>query len=177
VGQEYIAEDGGEEQLEGFRAAMENQFFDVAKDDDFVGMQIYSCARIGPEGPRVGADSVPTLAMMERRPQALGAAITRAAEMVPGVPLVVTENGLATADDEDRIRFTADALSSLADAIADGADVRGYTHWSLLDNFEWMAGYGPTFGLVAVDRTTFARTPKPSLGWLGGVARRNGLAG
>jgi beta-glucosidase len=174
VGQEYIAEDGGEEQLADRRAAMEDQFFDVARGDDFVGMQIYSCARIGPEGPRVGADSVPTLAMMERRPQALGAAITRAAEMLPGVPLVVTENGLATGDDDDRIRFTRDALAGLSDAISAGADVRGYTHWSLLDNFEWMSGYGPTFGLIAVDRTTFARTPKPSLAWLGEVARRNG---
>ena len=177
VGQEYLAEDGGEEQLRSYRAAMEDQFFEVAADDDFVGLQIYSCARIGPEGPRAGVDSEPTLAMMERRPQALGAAITRAAEMLPGMPLVVTENGLATADDDDRIRFTGDALGSLSDAIAAGADVRGYMHWSLLDNFEWMAGYGPTFGLVAVDRTTFVRTPKPSLAWLGEVARRNGLPG
>jgi beta-glucosidase len=112
---------------------------------------------------------------MERRPEALGAAVARGAEILGGTPVLVTENGIATADDEDRIRFTADALTGLADAIAGGADVRGYVHWSLLDNFEWMLGYRPTFGLVSVDRTTFARTPKPSLGWLGEVARRNGL--
>ncbi|MGK5172044.1 family 1 glycosylhydrolase [Geodermatophilus sp. CPCC 205761] len=91
------------------------------------------------------------------------------------MPLLVTENGIATADDEDRIRFTTDALRSLGDAVAAGADVRGYVHCSLLDNFEWMLGYRPTFGLVAVDRQTFARTPKPSLAWLGDVARRNAL--
>jgi beta-glucosidase len=112
---------------------------------------------------------------MEYRPQALGAAVTRAAELLPGVPLLVTENGIATADDDERIRFTTRALQGLSDAIAAGADVGGYVHWSLLDNFEWMLGYRPTFGLVAVDRETFARTPKPSLAWLGEVARRNGL--
>jgi beta-glucosidase len=53
--------------------------------------------------------------------------------------------------------------------------VLGYTYWSTLDNFEWTDGYGPTFGLVAVDRETFARTPKPSARWLGEVARGNAL--
>jgi hypothetical protein len=75
----------------------------------------------------------------------------------------------------DRIAFTTDALRGLAAAIEAGADVRRYVHWSLLDNFEWMLGFTPTFGLVAVDRQTFARTPKPSLAWLGEVAKRNGL--
>jgi beta-glucosidase len=51
----------------------------------------------------------------------------------------------------------------------DGADVRGYFHWSLLDNWEW-GHWSPTFGLVAVDRETFVRTPKPSLYWLGALA-------
>jgi beta-glucosidase len=114
---------------------------------------------------------------MERRPEALGASISYAASVLPRVPLLVTENGIATADDTDRIRFTADALTSLSEAIAAGADVRGYVHWSLLDNFEWMLGFAPTFGLVAVDRETFVRTPKPSLAWLGEVAKRNGLPG
>ena len=58
---------------------------------------------------------------------------------------------------------------------ADGIDVRGYIHWTLLDNFEWNAGYSKTFGLIAVDRQDFARTVKPSARWLGQVARRNGL--
>jgi beta-glucosidase len=57
----------------------------------------------------------------------------------------------------------------------DDLDVRGYTYWSALDNFEWMMGYGPTFGLIAVDRSTQERTPKPSARWLGAIARRNGL--
>jgi len=59
-------------------------------------------------------------------------------------------------------------------ATADGVPVLGYIHWSLLDNFEWLSGYGPKFGLVAVDRTTFKRTPKPSAKVLGRIARAGG---
>ena len=58
--------------------------------------------------------------------------------------------------------------------VADGLDVRGYLHWSLLDNYEW-GSYRPTFGLIGVDHATFERTPKPSLAWLGDLAQRNVL--
>ena len=54
-----------------------------------------------------------------------------------------------------------------------GIDVQGYMYWSLLDNFEWVLGYDPTFGLVAVDLETFERRPKPSATWLGAIARAN----
>ena len=176
IGRENIAEDGGAERMQQERAAFEDQFLQAAEGDDFVGLQIYTSARFGPDGLIPPAPELQTLAHgMEYRPQALGAAVTRAAEVLPGTPILVTENGVATADDEQRIRFTDEALRGLSAAIAGGADVRGYVHWSLLDNFEWMLGYRPTFGLVAVDRETFVRTPKPSLTWLGEVARRNGL--
>jgi beta-glucosidase len=178
IGRENIAEDGGEDVMRQERAAFEDQFLEVARDDDWVGLQIYTCARFGPDGLVAPAPGLHTLAHgMERRPEALGAAVARGAEVLGGgTPILVTENGIATADDEDRIRFTTDALTGLAAAIDGGADVRGYVHWSLLDNFEWMLGYGPTFGLVSVNRETFARTPKPSLAWLGEVAKRNALA-
>jgi beta-glucosidase len=94
-----------------------------------------------------------------------------------GTPILITENGIATDDDTQRIAYTEGALRGLGEAIAAGADVRGYLHWSLMDNFEWFSGYGPKFGLVAVDRETFVRTPKPSLAWLGDVARANSLPG
>jgi beta-glucosidase len=60
-------------------------------------------------------------------------------------------------------------------AMDDGVSVLGYLHWSLLDNYEW-GSYRPTFGLVAVDRSTFSRTPKPSGQWLGNLARRSTAA-
>jgi beta-glucosidase len=177
IGRENIAGEGGEERMREERAAFEDQFLQAAEGDDWTGQQIYTCARFGPDGLIPPAPGLQTLAHgMERRPEALGAAVSRAAQVLPGVPILVTENGIATADDADRIAFTTEALQGLAAAIAGGADVRGYMHWSLLDNFEWMLGFGPTFGLVSVDRSTFARSPKPSLAWLGEVARRNGLA-
>ena len=67
------------------------------------------------------------------------------------------------------------ALQGVLDAIGEGIDVRGYTYWSLLDNFEWAFGYRPRFGLVGVDRTTFARVPKPSATWLSRIAASNAL--
>ncbi len=111
----------------------------------------------------------------EEWPAALAGTIRRAAEMTDGLPLVVTENGIATDDDRTRIAFVSAALDGVLDCLADGIDVRGYVYWSLLDNFEWTFGYGPKFGLVAVDRATQARTPKPSAAWLGSVARANAL--
>ena len=71
----------------------------------------------------------------------------------------------------------AASLAGVLRAIADGVDVRGYTYWSLLDNFEWAFGYRPRFGLVEVDRATFGRQPKPSARWLSEVVRANALPG
>jgi beta-glucosidase len=89
--------------------------------------------------------------------------------------VLVTENGMATDDDEARIAYTKQALEGLARCVGDGVDVRGYLHWTFLDNFEWTAGFATTFGLVGVDRTSFTRTVKPSARWLGRVATRNGM--
>ena len=107
-------------------------------------------------------------------PAALSHTVRLAAEHA-GVPVLVTENGMATDDDSARSAYTSAALEGLAGCIRDGVDVRGYLHWTLLDNFEWMAGYAKTFGLIAVDRETLERTVKPTARWLGEVARANEL--
>ena len=86
--------------------------------------------------------------------------------------MIVTENGIGTDDDTRRIAYIDEALAGVKRCLADGIDLRGYVHWSLLDNFEWIAGYSQKFGLVAVDRTTFKRTPKPSAAHLGAIARK-----
>ena len=78
------------------------------------------------------------------------------------LPLIVTENGVADEHDELRPRYLVDHLNAVLDAIDDGADVRGYLHWTAWDNFEWAEGYTKRFGLYSVDRDTLGRAPKPS---------------
>lgn len=78
------------------------------------------------------------------------------------LPIYVTENGVADASDQLRPDFIREHLRAVERAQAAGADVRGYFHWSLLDNFEWAEGFTPRFGLVAVDFATQARRPRPS---------------
>lgn len=77
-------------------------------------------------------------------------------------PIFILENGIATDDDNQRARFILSHLREVYHAIREHVDVRGYFYWSLLDNFEWHEGWRPRFGLVAVDRDTFKRTPKES---------------
>ena len=108
-------------------------------------------------------------------PEAIAATLRRAASLQPGKDLVVTEHGIATADDEERTEFIERGLAAVAEVIAEGLPVRGYVYWSLLDNFEWAYGYGPTFGLVEVDRRTMARSVRPSARRLGAIAKAGKL--
>jgi beta-glucosidase len=164
---------GAENQAPEWRWLREDQFLAAAAGDDFIGVQAYTRTIIGPDGPRAPGEQVRrTLTGWEFYPPALEGAVRHAATTVPGVPILVTENGIATSNDEERIEYTRDALAGLRHAIGDGADVRGYLHWSLLDNYEW-GSYRPTFGLVGVDPDTFARTVKPSGRWLGQFAQKN----
>ena len=174
---DYQAVDGGESKRDQILHRMEDEFLYATEGDDFIGVQTYSRARIGPSGRLDNEPGVPVLPMgYEFWPDALPACLARAWEVTKGeVPLIVTENGIGTEDDSRRIAFARRALESVLAAIADGVDVRGYVHWSLLDNFEWLEGYRPKFGLVTVDRKTQARKPKPSAYWLGEIARKNAL--
>ncbi|WP_404429877.1 family 1 glycosylhydrolase [Microbacterium lacus] len=167
---------GGEEKLKEIRYGKEDIYWEGSRGDDFVGVQAYSSQQVDANGlvPHPASPDN-TLVGTAYRPDSLATAVRHAWEVSEGTTIVVTENGIATADDTQRIRYTDEALQGLLGTIADGIDVRGYLHWSLLDNYEW-GHWGPTFGLIAVDRETFIRTPKPSLGWLGGVAQRNGLS-
>jgi beta-glucosidase len=168
--------DGGEARIERIRRNMEDVYLEAARPDDFVGVQTYSRNRIGPDGALGPEEGVETTIMgYEFWPQALEATVRRAFAMTDGVPVYVTENGIAATDDSRRIEFVRGALHSVKACLDDGIEVVGYTYWSALDNFEWSLGYGPTFGLIEVDRNTFERRPRASASWLGGVARANAL--
>jgi beta-glucosidase len=81
--------------------------------------------------------------------------------------VIVTENGVAVSDDKRRVEFIRRALAGVENCVNDGLPVKGYMHWSLMDNFEWQKGFSMTFGLIAVDRATQERRPKVSLAFLG----------
>jgi beta-glucosidase len=169
-------EPGADERLQEYGHPRDFWYLEQSAGDDFVGVQAYTRTFIGPEGPKPTADDVETtLTGWEFFPPALEMGVRSAWELSGGVPVFVTENGIATADDSRRIAYTDGALRGLHAAISDGIEVIGYEHWSALDNYEWASGFRPTFGLIEVDRESFVRTPKPSLGWLGAVAKANAL--
>lgn len=142
------------------------------QEDDYLGVQNYTRSLIGPDGLLPVPDGAEvTQAGYEFYPQGLEHVLRRVAKDFHK-PLYVTENGIATADDSRRVAFIDAALAGVDACIRDGLPVRGYFHWSLMDNFEWQKGYAMTFGLVAVDRSTQKRTPKPSLTHLGGFRSR-----
>ena len=163
---------GGEEYATTLRGSVNERFLEVSREDDFVGVQTYGRHVFDRDGKLVpAAVGVPVNQMGDEiYPQGLASTIREAAR-VAGVPVYVTENGLATTDDSERVTFLEDSVDVVAGCIADGVDVRGYIVWTLLDNFEWIFGFGPKFGLVAVDRTSQKRTPKPSAYRLGELAR------
>ena len=93
-----------------------------------------------------------------------------------GLPVYITENGLADADDDQRRDYVVSHLEVLRQAMADGvADVRGYLYWSLVDNFEWSDGYAPRFGLYAYDPRTLRRRARPSVALVRGIFRTGRL--
>lgn len=166
---------GAPEKRDAMRRQLYGMWLEAARADDFIGVQNYERVLWAPEGrvqPPAGA------VRNQNGGEVYAASLANAcryAHSVAQVPVLVSEHGVATADDTIRAKLIPDALAELHKAMADGLPVLGYVHWSLLDNYEWVAGYKAQLGLFTVDRTTFARTPKPSAGVLGGIARRNAL--
>jgi len=154
---------------------------------DFFGTNIYAglIVRAGPSGPEhvpFQAGHGTTAFRWHVTPEALYWGPKFLHERY-GLPVYITENGMSGTDwvsldgsvhDPQRIDFLQRYLLEVARAIDDGVDIRGYFHWSILDNFEWAEGYRERFGLVHVDYLTQTRTPKDSAWWYREVIASNG---
>ena len=156
------------------RADVYGPWLEVAKQCDYLGVQVYSRSIVGKKDLPPPKNGDLTSVGWEFYPECVEH-VVRFASKETGVPIMVTENGISTNDDSRRVEYYQRALAGLKRAIDDGVDVRGYVTWSLLDNFEWMSGFEPKFGIVAVDLVTQRRTIKPSGAMLGNIARRNSL--
>jgi beta-glucosidase len=160
---------------DAMRAKLYQPWLDAVRQDDFLGVQNYerqvwtaSGKLPAPKGADVNYSGA------EVYPPSLAGAV-RFAHAATGVPIIVTEHGVGTTDDSIRARLIPAALAELKKAMDDGVPVKGYCHWSLMDNFEWIFGYKVKFGLHSVDPITFVRTPKPSATIYANIARRNAL--
>jgi beta-glucosidase len=149
--QDIQSAENGEKFAARMRKEINDIYLESLQGDDFVGVQAYSRSRVGPKGFLSAEEGVELTQMhYEFWPEALEATI-RDAVAKTSLPVIVTENGIATSDDTRRIEYIRRAL------------------------FEWGLGYRPTFGLIAVNRETQERTVKPSARWLGAIARANAL--
>ena len=159
--------DGGEENA---KKAWDDEFthyLPYIEKDDFLGVQCYTRKIFDENGANSSFETGTKTQMgYEDYPAGIVNVVRRCAEEFKGT-IIVTENGIATADDERRCEFIKEALTGLNDCITEGIKLKGYFAWSLLDNFEWQKGFSMTFGLIAVDRNTMERTPKKSLKVLG----------
>ncbi len=151
------------------------QWLPVIAGDDFFGLQNYTREIYGPAGQSAPpAEAERTQMGYEFAPESLGA-VARAVARETALPILVTENGIATDDDARRVAFIDRALAGLHAAIDDGVPVIGYTYWSAFDNFEWVFGYAKRFGLVAVDRATQQRLVKPSAHHYAAIVQANAV--
>jgi len=159
---------------DSIRVKQYGAWLEAVRGDDFLGVQNYERALWDAKGKAQAPPGERNAAGGEVYPPSLAGAV-RYAYSVAQVPIIVTEHGINTENDALRARLIPAALTELKKAMDDGVPVLGYLHWSLLDNFEWLFGYKPKYGLASVDRATFKRTLKPSALVYGAIARRNAL--
>jgi beta-glucosidase len=148
----------------------------VVRDDP--GFPVVRASQVLPEGNEYSM-------MWEIYPEGMHEMVSRVWEDYRPPEIWITENGIPLGDDLDhdgrirdyrRIRYLEDHIAQVHRTIEDGIPVKGYLHWSLMDNFEWAFGYRMRFGLVHVDFDTLERTIKESGRWFSDVANKNGLA-
>ena len=166
---DFQVKPGGESEAEVEWVEEFVQYLPYIYQDDFIGVQNYTRKIIGPEGRIKPPSDAPVTQMgYENYPAAISNVAKKVSEKFKG-DIIITENGIAIDDDKVRVEFIKQALAGIQARIAEGVPIKGYMHWSLLDNFEWQLGFNRTFGLIAVDRKTQTRHPKESLKVLGSM--------
>lgn len=144
----------------------------VSKKSDFLGLNFYFHNRVSWHPPfKVNENKEVNDMGWEIYPEGIYHVLKYLSRFKK--PIIITENGIADEDDNQRARFIKNHLKFIHRAIQEGVDVRGYMHWSLLDNFEWAWGFGPKFGLYLVDRETFERKPRPSAAAYADICKNN----
>ena len=157
------------------RAEAYEPWFAIAKGDDFIGIQNYDRMVLDANGPVAPSPEAPRNALgAEVYPASLAGAL-RYVHATTQMPILVTEHGLGSDDDALRSTMITEALTEVRKTLDEGVSLIGYLHWSLLDNFEWYFGFGPKFGLTAIDQGTFRRIPKGSAKTLSRIAKANRL--
>jgi beta-glucosidase len=163
---------GGEKHAEKEWEDEFQHYLQYINNDDFLGVQCYTRKRFDENGVTQPSEGERRTQMgYEDYPLGIANVVRAVAKEYKGI-LIVTENGIATDDDNRRSNFVKEATDGIQACIKDGITVKGYMYWSLLDNFEWQKGYSMTFGLIAVDRATQTRYPKESLAVLGSLIER-----
>ncbi len=163
---------GGEEARDREWESVFLQFVPAIKDDDFFGLQSYTRNVFGPEGEIMPGEDVELTQMnYEYYPEGLAHVAAAVHQHVRG-EILVTESGIATADDARRCDFIDAALAGVREQVEQGVPIVGYLYWSLIDNWEWQSGYSMQFGLIELDRATGAHTPKASLAHLGSYGQQ-----
>lgn len=168
---------GGGKMRDAIRERAYGQWLRAVAHDDFVGVQNYHRAIWGPEGKRHGPKDAPVNFSGDEVYAPSLANAVRFVHEETGKPILVTEHGVGTPDDTIRQNLMTAALDELRTAVAEGVPVRGYYHWSLLDNYEWGGARQNRFGLVSVDPVTFARTPKRSYDLYAGIVAQHRTTG
>lgn len=169
---DFQAIPGGEANMEKLWDEEFRHYLPGIRDDDFIGVQNYTRELVGPEGSVTVPDGADiTQCGYEFYPEGLEHVIRKVAKDFKG-DIYVTENGVTTDDDQRRIEFIQRAIWGVKRCMEDDIPVKGYFYWSFIDNYEWQKAYSLRYGLVAVDRTTQIRTPKPSLRFLGSMLEK-----
>lgn len=151
-----------------------NEYFLNRVEFDFIGLNYYFHARIKFPGKQDNENKVVSDLGWEIYPEGIYHVLKDLDKY--GKPIYITENGLADKNDDLRKRFIKNHLLWTHRAIEEGVDVRGYLHWSLMDNFEWAEGFEPRFGLIEIDYETLERKVRDSARYYSQIAKNNAVA-